>query len=355
MTNDSIKYKLDHYIEESIVTSNLKGGIRIAAAGEWDIVLNSLEYIPVHATRSSIEYQLEYQRSSGGYWCDLPLILYHNNQPCGIWPITYSMVNGTPKLSSQGRSLCPPIFTDRLSKGGQKNFNKKCFKFLLSLSRALDIKTINSYQPFSGGINFDLSGWHNEMMLCGGESFLEYELYVDLSLDVGDIKSGFRKSYKSLINSGSKLWDVGVMRDANLELWNQFRLLHIDAAGRETRPLSTWDLHLDAIRLGNAFLVYLLNPDGAMVGAGYFDVSRDEAVYGVGAYNRLLFDSPLGHVVQYHAILELKDRNVAWYKIGDREYPGTSPTTKELAISSFKQGFSTHLFPRAVTSLNLID
>jgi len=77
-----------------------------------------------------------------------------------------------------------------------------------------------------------------------------------------------------------------------------------------------------------------------------FICSRDEGVYAVAAYDRALFDKPLGHVVQFRAIQEMKRRECRWYFIGRRFYPGEQPvpSNKELSISYFKEGFSTDNF-----------
>ena len=57
----------------------------------------------------------------------------------------------------------------------------------------------------------------------------------------------------------------------------------------------------------------------------------------------------LGHVVQYKAIEEMKVRGLRCYKIGLRCYPQDDGVTeKDITISEFKQGFSTHLFPQFV-------
>ena len=69
--------------------------------------------------------------------------------------------------------------------------------------------------------------------------------------------------------------------------------------------------------------------------------------HAVAAYDRTLFDKPLGHVVQYRAIEEMKKRNISWYKIGVRPYGSDNPkpTEKEISIGEFKAGFSSHCFP----------
>ena len=43
-----------------------------------------------------------------------------------------------------------------------------------------------------------------------------------------------------------------------------------------------------------------------MVGAALITFSLHEARYDVGAYNRDLFDKPIGHIAQHTAIEELK-------------------------------------------------
>ena len=87
-----------------------------------------------------------------------------------------------------------------------------------------------------------------------------------------------------------------------------------------------------------------------MVGAGLFNFTRDEGLYAIGAYDREQFDKPLGHVVQYYAIEELKKRDVRWYKLGARPYPThfPVPSAKEISIGEFKQGFASHLLPRII-------
>ena len=83
-----------------------------------------------------------------------------------------------------------------------------------------------------------------------------------------------------------------------------------------------------------------------MVGGGLFSFTSDEGLYVVGAYDRSLLDKPLGHVVQYRAIEELKKRDVKWCKIGTRPYSSNAPTPtdKEISIANFKQGFATWHF-----------
>lgn len=66
-----------------------------------------------------------------------------------------------------------------------------------------------------------------------------------------------------------------------------------------TRTHETLDFLYSMLAAGRALLVGLCDPkDQALVGAGYFQHTRDEAMYSAAAYNRELFDKPLSHVVQ---------------------------------------------------------
>jgi FemAB family protein len=167
-----------------------------------------------------------------------------------------------------------------------------------------------------------------------------------LNWPLSDIWASIRRRYKALINAGDRLWEKSVLTDFSEELWKEFRLLHLMVAGRQTRSLESWNVQHEAIASGDAFLVYLRDESKRMVGGGLFHVSRDEGVYAVGAYDRSLFDKPLGHIVQWQAIQEMKKRKVHWYKIGVTSYPGDvpKPTDKEMSISHFKEGFATHHF-----------
>ncbi len=315
----------------------------------WDQALQALPYIPVAYSLASIEYQLAYQRGHGGVWQDLSLTLLHDKRPCGVWPLSVSVKDDVVAVTSQGMAVLPPLFVQDMSVKLRKSVTKKCRVFLEKLCKGYKIDQWSSAESFSGTSN-GLSEWHMQFMATGAEAELRHELFVDLSLDVEAIKSYFRKSYKPLISSGTRIWKVGIMDQEDSRVWTDFQRLHLQVSGRVTRSPESWDVHHQAIAHGHAMLVYLRNEQGDMVGGGYFNITRDEGVYGVGAYDRTLFDKPLGHVVQYCAIEEMKARGLSWYKIGLRAYPAQSPTAKELSISEFKQGFATHCFPQFIIS-----
>lgn len=320
---------------------------RLADGAVWTDVTGRLGYMPVDYSPAMIDYQLAYWSGNGSPTMDISLVLVHDSRPCGIWPLSAtSDPKGNWRIGSSGGPVIPPLFVSGLARKSIKSVTAACLAFLDRICRLngqSDTDIVEAYAGIDG-----LSEWHDRLMQSGALAELRHDLFIDLSPSMAEIKSRFRKSYKALITSGGKLWKVGMATAAAPDLWNEFRLLHLAVAGRATRSEDSWRLQHDAIASGDAFFIYLRNEEGKMVGGGLFHTTSHEGLYAIGAYDRLLFDKPLGHVVQYHAIEEMKRRGIRWYKLGARCYTTDVPvpSEKEIAISNFKQGFASHLFPR---------
>jgi hypothetical protein len=82
-------------------------------------------------------------------------------------------------------------------------------------------------------------------------------------------------------------------------------------------------------------------------------MSRNEGNYSVATYKKSLSDQPLGHLVQYQALLTLKQKGLSRYYIGSRFYRAEQPgvSEKQVNISSFKAGFASFLLPRVTLKL----
>jgi FemAB family protein len=317
--------------------------LRSDAAHDWDLVVDRLAYAPVAYSASMIDYYLAYARGALPDLSDVSVILLNDGRACGVWPLSLTF---PPAIGSNGGALVPPLFTPDLPATTCKRITLQCLEFLEAFVRTNGITGWESSEAYSGKIG--LSEWHDRAMKRGCTASVKQELFVDLSLDLAGIRSGLRKSYRSLISAGERLWNIATLDKADEAVWTQFRELHALAAGRLTRSPQTWELQHAAIESGTAFLVYLRDSGGRMVGAGLFHTTRDESLYAVGAYDRDLFDKPLGHVVQFRAIQELQNRRIRWHKLGARNYLSDQPppTPKELSIADFKQGFATDLLPR---------
>ena len=312
----------------------------------WDAVLQKVSFCPVAYLQSMIDYQLSYQRSFEGSWHDISCIILSGGKPVAVWPLAIAEVNNQASLSSQGRPILPPLFVENCPPKTRKNVVSQCFKVMNTFISEFGMNNWRSVAQICP--DGQAHEWHLKAMEHGSRCSVRHELYVDLSLTLPDIKARFRKSYRALVTSGSRNWEVDVLRaPGDCGVWEEFRRLHKRVSGGSTRSLESWELQFAALSAGQGFLVLLRDSSSEMVGAGYFACSRDEGLYASAAYDRALFDKPLGHVVQYRAIQELKSMGCRWYAIGARHYPSDdpTPTDKEISISYFKQGFATHAFP----------
>ena len=354
LTMDAAEPTLPAGVAQALAAAGMHGLPRRDDTATWEQALSALRYTPVTYSSASIDYQLAYQRGHGGDWSDISQILYHDGRPCGVWPLSLSVNEGAASITSHGLPVLPPMFVKGLPDASRKHLVKSCLRFVRELCCLRNIVTFESGESFADQWESGLSEWHEQSMNGGAGVACQHELFVDLSMRIEAIKARFRKSYKSLVVSGKRLWHTVVMAESNRPLWDEFRNLHFKVAGRVTRSSLSWDLQHQAIVDGHALLVHLRADDGRLVGGGFFSLTRDEGAYSVAAYDRSLFDKPLGHVVQFRAIEEMKRRGLRWYKLGRRPYPTDvpAPSEKEVSIGVFKQGFATHLFPMYVLRHN---
>jgi FemAB family protein len=338
-------------LRASLDSVELKGSFRQSGDSDWEGVATRIAYLPVDYSPAMMDYQVCYWNGNARPTSDLSLVLHNDNRPCALWPLSVSRgEGGVLQIGSSGGALRPPLFVAELAAKTVKTVTTKCLGALNHFCTSSGIASWESAESFADATG--LSDWHDKAMQLGATARLRHELFIDLTRSMTEIKAGFRKSYKALITSGGKLWNVHLLAQADAAVWEEFRCLHLAVAGRATRSLESWDAQHAAIAAGAAFFVYLRDATGRMVGGGLFHVTRDEGEYAVGAYDRSLFDKPLGHVVQYHAIEEMKRRHMRWYKLGPRFYPSDvpRPTQKELSIADFKQGFASHMFPTVCVS-----
>jgi len=331
---------------QAFAESGLDVVFRVDDPALWAATLARLPFRPANYLASALDYQLAYQRGHGGDWQEASCVLRWNNKAVALWPLTVAERAGVGQLSAQGMPVMPPLFVGDCPALTRKKYTADCLRIADRLAAALGLAEWRSAPAFVD--RAELDDWQLVAMGQGARCAVRHELYVDLRLTLAEIKSGFRKSFRSLVTSGERLWRVDILRaPGDAAVWDEFRLLHAEVAGRVTRSLESWQLQHAALVADEGFLVVLRDADGRMVGAGYFMCSADEGVYAVAAYDRSLFDKPLGHVVQYRAIEELQRRGCRWYRIGTRCFPGDepAPNAKELAIAAFKQGFASHVFP----------
>lgn len=312
----------------------------------WIETYDRMVFRPSGYSATALDYQLAYQNGHGRGSVELSCVLKSDNKPVGIWPLFIIEENSNSAIKSQDLRVASPIFIPDCPGKTRKRMLYNCLQLAHRLAYQLNLDKWQSActSVYHSGVD----DWQLLAMAEGARCEVHHELFVDLGLTLGEIKSNFRRSFRPLVTSGQRLWHIDILRTpGDVSVWEEFRRLHTEAAGRVTRTSESWRLQHAMITADKAFLVVLRDGGGHMVGGGFFTCLGDEGVYAVGAYNRSLFDKPLGHIVQYVAIEELKRRGCVWYYIGRRFFAGDTPvpSAKELSIAAFKQGFATHVFP----------
>jgi FemAB family protein len=317
----------------------------------WSDVLNNCHYVPNAYTGASIDYQLAYHSGQGGSWKDFSLLIYWDQSAVAVWPFTLSLTNTTLSLSSQGLLLAPPLIKSGLARSSKRSVTKLCMDFAHRVAQAFALRSFESCDVFDDDLG--LSDWYLEAMTRGAICRVQQELFLRTSDSWEQISKNYKKRLRYTMNQAAKLWKSSILIDTAGDLdavWNNFKGLHIQVSGRQTRSDDSWACQLDAMRSRDAFLVYLLDETDRMIGGGYFTLTHTEGLYAVGVYDRTLFDKPVGYLVQYEAIKEMIRRGIRWYKLGALPCASDipAPTEKEISIGAFKKHFSSHAFPKFI-------
>ncbi len=318
----------------------------------WETLYCQLHYQPINFSSEMIAYQHSYLACSGEEVTDCSVILLSGGKVCGLFVLTSCTESGVLSLTSCGQPIFEPVFLP----GTPRKLKKRICSLIINfIGRAGSLSHSNvgvqqSSVNFSN--NVGCSDWYQKALSVGAIPNLRYDLYVDLSLSMDEIRSNFRKSYKPLINKGLREWGHSLItyEDANQDIWDEFKALHEFVSGRVTRSAATWILQWEMLLAGKAFLVIIRDlSDERLVGGAFFQHSKHESLYSVAAYDRALKSKPLGHIAQQLAIEYMKSIGVVWYKIGERLYSQLSEnsSSKELDISSFKEGFASNMLAKA--------
>jgi FemAB family protein len=299
---------------------------------DWHSVLSESHLASSEYLVLTIHYHEAYLLSAK----DVSFVIYDNNKPIAVWPLTLYEVENVTRLQSNCKDIIPPIFVANTSNKTIKKIYQQCFSLLKKFSLKDNVTLKICYSPMIDVL------WQRIFSPVIVDINYQQYLIADIRGDITEIKKTFRKSYRSLINKGKKLWQPQLHKYMSDSLLKQFRLFHIRVSGKETRSLSTWKIQQKMVNNQEAFCITLHDEDHKLIAIGLFNISPLQVSYSVGVYDRDLFDLPLGHVIQFEAIQYMKALNVERYFLGNRYhlFEQKKPTEKEHSIGFFKEGFS---------------
>lgn len=166
------------------------------------------------------------------------------------------------------------------------------------------------------------------------------EGYVDLTESGPDFPSNLRKSHRHEIRKTEPRLDevrthYGEIDDA---VFDAFQDLHLEAAGKVTRPKRSWDEQKFAIEERRASLT-TVSFRSEIVGATFSWLASSSGLYGTGAYDRTKFSQiSISHVSLFRAIEHARSVGARHYILG--EVLITGGDVKQRNIANFKRGFS---------------
>jgi len=318
---------------------------------KWDNVLEKSDYVKVDYVQDFLDYRLMYAKQNSNIH-DFSMIFLENNNPIAVWPLTITVCEKkkieTYTLDNFSTNLLRPNIVNNISINNRKKFLEQSAELLKFFTDKLKIKNIltqfSTLDNQQDSFNWLQTNYSKKNKI----DYQLSEIYLKIDSTIEIIKKNFRKSYKPLITSNQKEFENGVLADKNDYIWNKFKQLHYESAGRITRSKKTWDIQYESLIQKNAFLIYLKKKQ-KFLGFGYFFHSKDECLYSVAANDRAEIVKnkyPLGHLIQFFAIKEMIRRSIKWYKLGEENLSLNRKTDqKNLNIIKFKKGFSSHELP----------
>jgi FemAB family protein len=305
---------------------------------------------PVWYRSSMLRYQQKYLEGAGQRLIDLSLVYRDgDNKVVAFAPLSAACV--TQPDGSQAWRICSveegvraPLFNDLVTDKRRDEILDEHVRFCIALSRAVGTTKVRfSELPELT----ELSQLYRTLLELNAKIWTEVGLYTDLRPDESTLWNSVRRRFRSLINQATRTWATSIVEKPTRLQFDEFRLLHLEVAGRVTRSIESWDEQFAATQAGDAFLVSLRNTDDRLVGCALIHTTESDGLYAVGAYDRALYKTPVSHVAQWTAIKHLKATKRERYFIGLRFYSHSplGPSEKEVSIAYFKEGFANSFLP----------
>jgi FemAB family protein len=306
---------------------------------DWDGFVDQHETPSFFYNSHYIDFRFECLKGNGILVEDFSFGISLEGKIIGIMPLFQINDSKTTRLEFYDGCIIPVLISKTISLKLKKEIMNHIIKNLISSSKE-KVSFFDQLLPSKS-----LSIWHKVILKYGFNCQILRESFTDLKLSYPEIKSQYRKSYKSLINQGLRLWGVYKYDQKSHKVWDEFKQLHFVSAGRKTRSDKSWDILFEGLKQQLSFFYYCTDNNGAVIGGALVMKNKYEAIYAVAAYDRERFDLPVGHVLQDFIVKDLINSNLFWYRLG-RYYEfndRNQPTEKEVQIGQFKSGFSTDL------------
>jgi hypothetical protein len=297
-----------------------------------------------------MSYQQHY--SEDRFIKDLSFVLIGpGDLPLAICPLYVEDYDGLRRFSYRGeflQTLRTPLINMGLMKKQRKTIEKELYKKIDELAVEYKIRKCNFLIDPLCAIYEDEH--YNHLTPHGYIDNSIATQIINLKKSREELWLELRKSYKALINTAEKTFEIIVMdfKNPEFEEHEKYRALHFKAAGRVTRPIETFNLQFAMLKNDEAMLIGI-KYKGQYVGLSYF-IHLNRTAYYASEADDPDIEIPLtcGPLMQWKAIEYYKARGFDYMELDIQQYGSQvfdHPTQKEISISIFKRGFGGKTFP----------
>ena len=277
---------------------------------------------------------------------DVRIFFIENKKIYSIFELTIYQEKKKYKIVSRGTEISP--FVPYFSNNAPKRVIKKTIELIKELNNFFEKKLNINKIYYNYPLLFNKNNNKYNLLLRDVKKF-DVKLWsiVNLDFSVEEIKSEFRKSYKSVINNNKNNYElrfINYKSDSIENSWKDYRDLHFKEAGGLTRSEYTWEIQKKMLLEKKAFLILLYKKD-ITVAAAFVYYNQYYGFYFSGAFDKSeKRNHSLNHICQFKIIEHLKKIGVKCYLLGEYFINNkAAQDKKKYDISYHKFGFANEL------------
>lgn len=264
-----------------------------------------------------------------------------------IVPLIKETSSGTSEFTYGGGPTPAPIINAVLREKKKNEVKQFIFEYYRKLAEQHQVQRIVLRHS-----NMKMTEEQNPEPVYLRNAFMELPSYtsvLSLQSDEEVIYKKMHDNHKWMIRKAQRLnakVDVYDKTSISKEIMDDFINSYSKAAGKPTRPHSTFEKWHQFIQMGNGYL-FKLKVSGEILGYVYILVYKNYAYYCMSCQ---LGGSEVGsHIIQWEIIKFLKSKKIHFYELGEQFFSSTpyAPASgKIMTISRFKRRFGGSLVPQ---------
>jgi hypothetical protein len=269
----------------------------------------------------------------------LSFLVFHDKVLLAICPLVLETKDGIAQFSQAQSYGESPALKNGIAKSLKSELWKVIFGHIDELAKEYKVKRILIRLPVLASSKV-LS---NILVKFGYLDTSTNTQVIDMRKSFLEIKKDIRNGHISDIKKIEKTLTADIFDKSSItkKIFEKYIDLHFKAAGRATRPRSTFDMMFDFIKEGKGFLIGA-KKGKEYVGFSYFYLYKGSVYYGSSCNDPEFGNIPIGHFIQWNALVWMHKNKCILYEIGGQSYGPTlleTPSPKEINISQFKRGF----------------